>query len=637
MPRMLPASIAELGSFQPLGMLAAVLGRRVVPVFAIVALQCDDFSHSRLLDDLGNRSGAHGVPAFANREAQALLQGYRRYQRNLTRYVVARHHHLHSRRQLHIPRHVRRAEIKLRPVPGEERCMPPAFFLRQNVRLSLKLRVRRDRPRLRQHLPALHFILLRAAQQQSNVVSRHALVQQLAEHFDSRHRLLHRRTEAHNLHFLAHLHLAALDSSRHDSAAAGNRENIFNRHRERLINIPHRLRYALVHRFHQFQYRLLPLRIAFQSLQSRAANHRQSVTRILIALQQFAHFQLYQLEQLRIVHHVALVQKHHDVRHTDLPRQQNVLARLRHRTIRRRHHQNRAVHLRRSGNHVLHIIRVARAINVRVVPVRRLVLYVRHSDRNSALALFWRVVNRIKRAERHLRIVLRQHLGNRRRRSRLAVVNVTNRPDIHVRLIPFEFLFRHRSSCSQIKLISASDLSQSLRPRTALDRPTGFAWHPDPSASSKVPLVLSPRHSNAQGDFLDGVPCRGRLQNRVDRVGSLFVGDPLKIVRHNVHPDEVLVIALVRPNFDLGSLCSEAPRQSLFHSSNLCCSQFLTSPVSFRKLLEDRASLDLVPYRNPVDHTLLSRSKARNRSFLLLLYKDSLNPEAFSNANKLWP
>src|SRR3984957_7506243 len=127
MPRMLPASIAELGSLQPLRMLPAVLGSRIVPVFTIVALQSDDFSHGRLLDDLGNRSGAHGVPAFANREAQALLQGYRCDKRNLTGNVVPRHHHLHSCRQLHIARHIRGPKIKLRPVTREKRRVPPAL------------------------------------------------------------------------------------------------------------------------------------------------------------------------------------------------------------------------------------------------------------------------------------------------------------------------------------------------------------------------------------------------------------------------------------------------------------------------------------------------------------------------------
>ena len=166
-------------------------------------------------------------------------------------HVVSRHHHLHARRQLHVPGHVRRPEIKLRPVAREKRRVPPAFFLRQHVRFRLELRVRRDRSRLGQHLPALHFFLFRAAQQQAHVVSRHPFVQQLAEHLHARHHPLHRRPEAHDLHFLAHLHLAALDAPRHHRAASRNRKNILDRHRERLVHIPHRLRHVLVHRLHQ--------------------------------------------------------------------------------------------------------------------------------------------------------------------------------------------------------------------------------------------------------------------------------------------------------------------------------------------------------------------------------------------------
>src|SRR5437879_4091470 len=68
--------------------------------------------------------------------------------------------------QLHRPRHVRRPQIKLRPIPLEERRMPPAFFLRQDVHLTLKLRVRRDALRLRQHHPPLHLVLLHTTQHQ---------------------------------------------------------------------------------------------------------------------------------------------------------------------------------------------------------------------------------------------------------------------------------------------------------------------------------------------------------------------------------------------------------------------------------------------------------------------------------------
>ena len=40
----------------------------------------------------------------------------------------------------------------------------------------------------------------------------------------------------------------------------------------------------------------------------------------------------------------------------DLARQQDVLARLRHRAVRRRYHQDRTVHLRRTRDHVLHVV-----------------------------------------------------------------------------------------------------------------------------------------------------------------------------------------------------------------------------------------------------------------------------------------
>jgi len=41
---------------------------------------------------------------------------------------------------------------------------------------------------------------------------------------------------------------------------------------------------------------------------------------------------------------------------------------------------------------------VARAVHVRVVAIRRFILHVRNRDRDTALALFRRVVNRIERA-----------------------------------------------------------------------------------------------------------------------------------------------------------------------------------------------------------------------------------------------
>src|SRR6185312_65039 len=50
-----------------------------------------------------------------------------------------------------------------------------------------------------------------------------------------------------------------------------------------------------------------------------------------------------------------------------------------------------------------------------------------------------------ERTEGNLRIVLRQYLRDRRRQRRLAVVNVPNRPHVHVRLRPVKLLLRHIS------------------------------------------------------------------------------------------------------------------------------------------------------------------------------------------------
>src|SRR4030088_821171 len=146
-----------------------------------------------LLDDLCDDAGADGAAALADGEAQTLVHRDRRDQLHLHRDVVARHHHLRPCRQYHRPRHIRRPEVELWAVVREERRMTPALLLGQDVGLALEIRVRRDRPRRRQDLPALDLLALGAAQQRPDIVPRLALIQQLAEHLDARHHRLPRR------------------------------------------------------------------------------------------------------------------------------------------------------------------------------------------------------------------------------------------------------------------------------------------------------------------------------------------------------------------------------------------------------------------------------------------------------------
>ena len=182
--------------------------------------------------------------------------------------------------------------------------------------------------------------------------------------------------------------------------------------------------------------------LVFQRHQRRALDDRDLVARELVLREQFANFELDQLEQLRIVDHVDLVHEHDQRRHADLAGEQDVLAGLRHRAVGGGHHQDRAVHLRGAGDHVLHIVGVAGAVDVRVVALVGLVFDVRGRDRDAARLLFRRLVDLVIGRERRT-ARLRQNLGDRRRQRRLAMVDVTDRADIAVRLVAVEFLFGH--------------------------------------------------------------------------------------------------------------------------------------------------------------------------------------------------
>ncbi len=89
-------------------------------------------------------------------------------------------------------------------------------------------------------------------------------------------------------------------------------------------------------------------------------------------------------------------------RHFHLARQQDVLPRLRHRPVRGTDHQDRPVHLRRPGDHVLDVVGVPRAVDVGVVALLGLVLDVGDGDGDAPLPLLRRVVDAVKGAQLRL-------------------------------------------------------------------------------------------------------------------------------------------------------------------------------------------------------------------------------------------
>ena len=79
---------------------------------------------------------------------------------------------------------------------------------------------------------------------------------------------------------------------------------------------------------------------------------------------------------------------------------------------------------------------------MRVVPVFGLVLHVRDVDRDTALLLLGRIVDRVKRPKFRSAFKLAV-FRDRRCQRRLPVVDVSHRPYVQMRLCPLKFLLRH--------------------------------------------------------------------------------------------------------------------------------------------------------------------------------------------------
>src|SRR4051794_29463210 len=401
-----------------------------------------------LLGDLGDPARANGAAAFADGEAQPLLHGDGLDQLDLHLGVVTGHDHLGPLGEGHDAGHVGGAEVELRAVVVEERRMPATLVLAQDVDLGLEVGVRRRRAGLDDDLATLDLFALDAAEQQADVLARPTLVEQLAEHLDAgdgRGHLL--RVDADNVDGLVDLDDAALDPAGDDSAAPGDGEDVLDRHEERLLDLTHRLRHGVVHGVHELEQLGAPLGVALERLERGHADDRDVVAGELVLREELAHLELDELEDLLVVNHVGLVERDDDVGHADLTGEQHVLLRLRHRAVGRRDHEDRAVHLRGTGDHVLDVVGVTRAVDVRVVPLLGLVLDVRDRDRDAALALFRRLVDLVERRERvQVRMLVVQNLGDGSGQRRLAMVDVTDGADVDVRLVPLELGLRHLMS-----------------------------------------------------------------------------------------------------------------------------------------------------------------------------------------------
>ena len=147
-------------------------------------------------------------------------------------------------------------------------------------------------------------------------------------------------------------------------------KTFLDRHQERLVQVVNRGRDVVVDSVHEVLNGLDPLlvvrSVVVQSTVSGGVDDR-AVTVEAVLVEEVADLFFDEFEKFFVVDHVALVQEHDDVRNTDLTGEKDVFARLGHRTVSSGAHEDGAVHLGSTGNHVLHVVSVTRAVNVSIV------------------------------------------------------------------------------------------------------------------------------------------------------------------------------------------------------------------------------------------------------------------------------
>ena len=391
--------------------------------------------------------------------------------------MVTRHSHLGALGELDRTGNVGGTEVELRTITIEERGVTTALLLGQNVDLAGELGVRGNRTGLAENLAALDVLALDAAEQQTDVVASLAEVHGLTEHLDTGNDSVLGILDADDLDGLVELELTALDTAGSNGTTTGDGHNVLNGHQEREVVVTSRRRDVLVDGLHELANGVHPLGVTLESAQSRTTDDGDVVAGEIVLGEELTGLHLDEVDELVIVDHVTLVQEDDDVGNADLTGEQDVLAGLSHGAVGSSDDQDSAVHLSSTGNHVLDVVSVARAVNVSVVTGSSLVLNVGDGNRDAALALLGSLVDVLERSEVSLAALgLGENLGDGGGQRGLAVVDVTNGADVNMRLSALKLLFGHKALLLTGRPRTGLCLYTIVASQHTIEKPPCYLW-----------------------------------------------------------------------------------------------------------------------------------------------------------------
>jgi len=250
-----------------------------------------------------------------------------------------------------------------------------------------------------------------------------------------------------DFNFVTGVDLTTLYTAGSNGTTTGNGEDVFNGKQEGLVNGTLRLGNPSIYGVEKFPDSSAPLAIsltatALQSFEGGAGDDRGVVAIETIVRKELTEFHFDEFDQLRVVYHVALVQEYHQGGYVYLTGEEDVLTGLRHRTISGGYNQDSTVHLSSTGNHVLDVVGVSRAVYVSVVTLLGLVLYVADSDRDTTGLLFRGAVDLVYRLKLSV-ASLRENRQDSGGESGFTMVYVSDSTYVYVRLTTNKMFLAH--------------------------------------------------------------------------------------------------------------------------------------------------------------------------------------------------
>ena len=326
--------------------------------------------------------------------------------------------------------------------------MTAAFILGQNVNLTVELGVGVYRTGLAENLTSFDVRTLYTTEKCTDVVACLSVIEDLSEHLDTgNNSLCSFLGETDDLNFVGSSELTSFNSTCSNSTTTSDSEYVLNRHKEGEICLSVGSRDILINSIHELLDASILgsigiLGIAHESLVCRTLDDRSIIARELIAVEGLTDIHLNELEKLSVIDLVNLVHENNDVGNANLTGKEKMLLGLSHRTIGRSNNKDSTIHLCSTGDHVLNIVSMARAVNVSIVTLVSLILNVSSVDGDTSFSLLGSLID--------VSIVLElcltlegKILGDSSGKSSLAVVNVTDGTNVYMGLGSFKLLLCH--------------------------------------------------------------------------------------------------------------------------------------------------------------------------------------------------